>query len=97
MDAKELIQLTLEFYKYKIDNNLCTMEELQSVADMLQRNINIMGTAEDFAKFCDTSESNVRSIINRHVVEKPKRRVYYPFLSFIKNISPKLLKKKRER
>lgn len=70
------------------------MEEIQAVADMLQRNLNIMGTAEDFAKFCDTTEGNVRTILSRHVSEKPKRRVYYRFLPFIKNVSSKLLKKK---
>lgn len=96
MDAKELINLTLEFYRYKINNDLCTMEEIQSVADMLQRNLNIMGTAEDFAKFCDTSESHVRQIISRNVSDKPKRRVYYRFLPFIKNIPSKILKKRHK-
>lgn len=94
MDAKELINLTLEFYRYKINNDLCTMEELQSVADMLQRNLNVIGTAEDFAKFCDTPESHVRQIISRKVIAKPKRRVYYRFWDFIANIPSKLLKKK---
>lgn len=94
MDAKELINLTLEFYRYKINNDMCTMEEIQSVADMLQRNLNVIGTAEDFAKFCDTSESHVRQIISRKVIAKPKRRVYYRFWDFIANIPSKLLKKK---
>lgn len=95
MDAKELINLTLEFYRYKINNDLCTMEEIQSVADMLQRNLNVIGTAEDFAKFCDIPENHVRQIISRKVIDKPKRRVYYKFFSFIKNIPEKILKKKQ--
>ena len=94
MDAKELVRMTLDFYKYKIENDLCTMEEIESVADMLKRNLNIVGTAEDFAKFCDTSESNVRSIISRKVSDKPKRRVYYNFIQFIRNVPEKLLRKK---
>ena len=96
MDVKELINMTLDFYRYKIENNLCTMEELQSVADLLKRNLEIYGTAEDFAKFCDTSESHVRQIISRKVIDRPKRRVYYNFMKFIENIPDKLLKKKQK-
>ena len=94
MDAKDLINLTLDFYRYKINNDLCTMDEIESVADMLKRNLNIIGTAEDFADFCGTSESHVRQIIARNVSEKPKRRVYHNFIAFIKNAPSKLLKKK---
>lgn len=96
MDAKELINLTLEFYRYKINNDLCTMEEIQSVADMLQRNLNVIGTAEDFAKFCDISENHVHQIMSRKVIEKPKRRVYYRFIPFLKALPSKILKKKEK-
>ena len=37
MDAKELINQTLDYYKYKINNDLCTMEEIQSVSEEIQR------------------------------------------------------------
>lgn len=94
MDAKELVNLTLDFYRYKINNNLCTMEEIESVAEMLKKNLDIYGTAEDFAEFCGISQSHVRQIIARNVTDKPKRRVYYKFFSFIKNAPYKLLKKK---
>lgn len=94
MDAKKLINQTLDFYKYKINNNLCTMEELESVAKVLSENLNVIGTVEDFAKFCNQSEGNVRHVINRRVIDKPKRRVYYRFLPFIKNVPTKWVKDK---
>lgn len=53
VDAKELINQTLDYYKYKINNDLCTMEEIESVSEMLQKNLNVIGTVEDFSKFCE--------------------------------------------
>lgn len=96
MDSKELLKQTLDFYKYKLENNLCTMEDLQSIADLIKKDLDIVGTVEDFAKFCNTSESNIRTIISRHIVEKPKRRVYYKFQSFIQSVSDKLLKSRKK-
>jgi len=94
MDEKELINLTLDFYKYKVNSDSCTMEELRQASEMLQRGINCIGTVEDFSKFCDIPESHVRNIISRKVLDKPKRRVYYKFLPFLKNIPANILKKK---
>ena len=94
MDAKELIRQTLDFWRYKLDNDLCTMEELESVSKMMQNNLKVLGTVEDFAKFCDKPEQYVRNTISRRVNDKPKRRVYYRFFSFIKNIPDKWLKDK---
>lgn len=96
MDAKETIKQTLDFLKYKVDNDLCTMEELRSVSDLLQNSLNVIGTVEDFAKYCDQSEGNVRTVINRKVIDKPKRRVFYRFFPFIKSVPSKWLKNKRK-
>ena len=94
MDAKELINLTLDFYKYKVNNGSCTMEDLNSVSEMLQENLDVIGTVEDFSRFCDIPENQVRTIISRKVIDKPKRRVFYRFLPFIKNVPRNVLRKK---
>lgn len=94
MDAKETIKQTLEFLLYKVDNDLCTMEELRSISDLVQNSLDVVGTVEDFAKHFDTSESNVRTVINRKVMDKPKRRVFYSFFPFVKNVPSKWLKNK---
>ena len=94
MDAKELIRQTLDFWRYKLDHDLCTMEELESLSKMFQNNLKVTGTVEDFARYCDKPEQQVRNVIHRKVLAKPKRRVYYRFFPFIKNIPDKWLKDK---
>ena len=93
MDEKEIIKQTLKFWLQKLDDNSCTMEEM-SFLSRVSENMNALGTAQDFAKFCDKPEVEVRKVINRKVLDKPKRRVYYKFQSFIKNVPSKWLKDK---
>ena len=92
--AKRLVTEFLDYMKFKVDNDLLTMEEVDSIAKAIEEKMNIIGTVEDFAKFCKVSEANVRHVINRKVLDKPKRRVYYRFIPFIKNIPNKWLKDK---
>lgn len=89
MDAKKILIEILDYYKYKIDNDLCTMEEIESTSKLLQENMEISGTISDFARFFDVSEINVRSTINRKLIDKPRRRVYYRFIPFLKIIPDK--------
>lgn len=84
MDAKLLLSEILAYYKKKVDNNLCTMEEMESACKVLQENMEIYGSISDFAKFYGVSEGNVRSTINRKLIAKPKRKVLYPFHKFVK-------------
>lgn len=72
------------FIKYKVDNDLCTPEEIESVARMAQENLDLYSTVEDLAKYYGVPEAKVRNTINRKMIEKPKRRVYYRFISFMK-------------
>ena len=95
MDAKNEILEVLEFWKYKVTNNLCTPEEMESLSKMLQENMDMYGTVEDLAKFFDVSEAQIRTTINRKMIDKPKRRVYYRFMSFLK-IIPKSWRDKRK-
>lgn len=85
MDAlKNNLSELIGYIKYKIDNDLCTPEEIESVSKMVMENLELYGTIEDMAKFYGVQESKVRNTINRKMLEKPKRRVYYRFLSFMK-------------
>lgn len=94
MDAKKFILNTLDYLKYQVENNLCTMEEIESVLDMLYKTLNVVGTVEDFAKYYGQKEANVRNVLSRKVLAKPKRRVFYKFLPFLKNVPDKWLKNK---
>ena len=81
---KNSLSEIIGFIKYKVDNDLCTPEEIESVARMAQENLELYSTIEDLAKYYGVPESKVRNTINRKMLEKPKRRVYYRFISFMK-------------
>ena len=90
MDAlKNNLSEIIGYIKYKVDNDLCTPEEIESVSRMAMENLELYGTIEDMAKFYNVPESKVRNTINRKMIEKPKRRVYYRFLSFLKIVPNK--------
>lgn len=93
MDANKLLSEILGFYKYKVDNNLCTMDEMNDAIKALESNMEIHGTISDFARFYGVSESNVRASIARKLFAKPKRVLLYPFHKFIQ-IIPESWRKK---
>ena len=94
MDAKRYLHDMLSFLQYKLDNNLCTMEEIESVSKTLQENLQVSGTIKDFAKFYNKPEVNVRVAIHNKLLDKPKRVVLYPFQKFAKVVSEKWRNKK---
>lgn len=53
MDAKELINQTLDYYKYKINNDLCTMEEIESVSEM-RKALVVIGPTTSGKEFQDS-------------------------------------------
>jgi len=94
MDAlKDNLSEILGYIKYKVDNNLCTPEEIESVSKMAQANLMLYGTIEDLARFYDVPESKIRNTINRKMIDKPTRRVYYRFIPFMR-IAPAKWRKK---
>ena len=90
MDAlKNNLSEIIGYIKYKVDNDLCTPEEIESVSRMAMENLELYGTIEDMARFYNVPESKVRNTINRKMIERPKRRVYYRFMSFMKIVPKK--------
>ena len=97
MDAKGYLHDMLAFYMYKLDNNLCTIPEIESVSRALQENLEVSGTIKDFAKFYNKPEVNVRVAIHDKLADKPKRVVLYPFHKFAKVVSDKWRNNKKEK
>lgn len=93
MNSTELLIEILEFYIFKLKAGKCTQQEADSAAKVIQENMTIDGTISDFAKFYGVSESNVRAVIARKLIAKPKRILLYPFHKFIK-IIPQSWRKK---
>jgi len=93
MDAKDILSEMLAYYKYKVDNDLCTMAEIESAKKAIESNMELYGTIDDFARFYETSQINIRSTISRKLIAKPIRRIYYPFHKFLK-VAPEKWRKK---
>lgn len=93
IDSKDYLIEILEFYIYKLKSGKCTQQETDSAAKALVSNIEIDGTISDFAKFFNVSESNVRAVIARKLLAKPKRVLLYPFHKFLQ-IIPESWRKK---
>ena len=79
----------LGYYKHKVDNNLCTPEEIHNAEKVLLDNMEVYGSIHDFAEFYNVSEGNIRATINRKLLAKPKRVVLYPFHKFVKIVPKK--------
>jgi len=91
---KEILCEFLDFLKFKIENDHLTVDEVSSLVESVVSGTNLYATARELARFYDQSEHNVRCVINRRLLAKPVRRVYYPFSAFAKAI-PDSWKKRR--
>jgi len=84
--CKRIVLEYLSFLQYKVENDLLTMDEIESMAKMLEANLIVYGTIDNFAEFYSQQRSNVSAVIHRKLFAKPIRRVYYPFNAFQKII-----------
>lgn len=82
--AKRLISEFLGFLKYKVDNDILTLSEEQSIVKLIEERIPLSATSDDLAGYYRKTPENVRGVIHRRLLSKPKRRVMYSFLDFSK-------------
>ena len=87
--GKKILSSFLGFLKDKVDNDQLTLEEEQAILRILERDLPLSGTSDDFARYFHQTPENVRSVINRKVLAKPKRRVLYSFLDFCRSVPEK--------
>ena len=93
--ADYLIEI-LEFYIYKLKRGKCATDEIESATDAIVQNMKSHGTISDFAEFYGKTENQIRATIARKLMDKPKRKVLYPFNEFAKVIPESWRKKKEE-
>ena len=86
----------LGFYYEKVEKNLCTQAELESACKALQENMDIYGTAADFARYYGVPEGSIRAAISRKLIAKPVRKVFYPFHKF-REVVPASWRRKRNK
>lgn len=82
--CKKIVLEFLAFLRYKVQNDLMTMDEIESLARMLEESLIVIGTVDDLARFYNQPRTNVSSTINRRMLEKPVRKVFYSFNAFRK-------------
>lgn len=69
----------LDFYRYKIENDKCTDCDMREAFNLLSESVSSEATISDIAKHYGQSESNVRNVLSRGYLGKPKRKVSYDF------------------
>jgi hypothetical protein len=79
---------TLDFLKYKLENDKCTDEDMRSIYRCVTENVTDYTDTDSLCDFYHQSRTNVSSTLSRNLMPKPKRKVLYNFVSFLK-IKPK--------
>lgn len=91
--GKKIILDFLDYLAFKVRNDSLTMEETNAIAKTFLDNIRLSGTIDDLANFYGQSRNNVKVVINRNLVPKPKRRVFYSFNAFRKIVPKRWLER----
>lgn len=82
--SREILIRSIDYLKYKIEHNTLSVSEMQALVRFFCEDLNLEGTAEDFADFFGQSKNNVKVAICRKLIDSPKRKVLYPFSKFIR-------------
>lgn len=90
--SKKIVLDFLDYLSFKVRNDSLTMEEADSLARTFTENLKLTGTIDDLANYYGQSRDNVKVVINRKLLSKPKRRVYYSFNAF-RSVIPKRWKR----
>ena len=76
---KEIVLEFIDFVRFKVEHDRLTVGEAESIARTFIGGLDLVGTADDFAAFWHRPKTNVTSLIDRKVPEKPVRMVAYRF------------------
>lgn len=80
--GKKIILDFLDFVRYKVESDSLTMEEADSIARTFMENVTLSATIDDLALYYGQSRNNVKVVICRKMLSKPRRRVHYSFNEF---------------
>lgn len=76
----------IDFYREKIVNDKCSEADMRPVFKMLSENAIGDVTIGELAEYYNQSESNVRNVLSRNYIGKPRRKLLYNFMNVIKVI-----------
>lgn len=86
IDVKKRLIDLLEFFAKQVEEDECTIDEMESAFKVLTREINARATVKELSDFYGQPEANVRNVLSRNYVpgkDKPVRRVTYHLGRFI--------------
>ena len=84
--VKKMLLEIIDFYREKIVNDKCSEADMRSVFKMLSENAIGDVTIGELAEYYNQSESNVRNVLSRNYIGKPRRKLLYNFMNVIKVI-----------
>lgn len=94
--VKTLLLEVIDFLRYKVETDQCTMEELRKFTNIVTEQLDTLASTQEIADFYGQNIYNVHNVLNRRPIPKdkqPKRRVYFSFNLFAK-LKPKSWKRK---
>lgn len=89
---RDVICDCLGMISHKVRNGSVTLTDIRTMFDTLCSGLGIDASIREVAGYYNKPEVNVRSIIKRKVLSKPKRRVYYNFTEICRKV-PRLWRK----
>lgn len=85
--SEEILCELLQFLQYKVRNKRLSVSDAEAIRRIFD-GVEISGTADDFAQYFKQNPVNVRSVICRKYIGKPRRAVLYSFKQFLRLIPP---------
>lgn len=76
---KYLLEI-LDFFKYKLENDKCTSEDMAEAFNIISSGVVCEATVKDIADFYGQSESNVRNVVFRKSTPRSRRVTMYNFI-----------------
>lgn len=91
---KSLLEI-LDYYKKRIEEDTCTMEEMNDALRVLEQNMELHGTISDFAKFYGKTYEAVNGVIKRRMIAKPKKNLTLYNFAIFRKLIPESWREKR--
>lgn len=83
---REVLCDCLGIISQKVRNGSITITDIRTLTDALFSGSEIDASVKEVAGYYGQSETNVRSLIKRKILSKPKRKVYYNFTEICRKV-----------
>lgn len=81
---REALDAALVSFRRRLRAGNLTADDLRAIIHIIASAGGVSVTVSDLAELYGTSETAVRSVIKRRITTRPRRRVHYDLLEFIR-------------